>query len=288
MSKILITGSTGFVGSEIVSKLSKNNKIYIILRKKRKLNFKNKKIYKIYFKNFEDLNRKLKKIKVDSVIHCATHYIKKHEFDDIQKLCESNILYGNVILENIKKMNVKKFINFSTVWENYDGIKNNYFNLYSVYKKNFTNIINYYSNIYKDINFFNLIISDTFGEKDKRKKLINILKENYKKDMPTKILSKRLHINLLNVKDISNAVGILLNKKILPGRYVLKNKQTFSVLDIVNKLNATSEKKIKIKWLSNKLIREKIYNYRLGKFRCCPSRCQRAFYRYLCTNDSRR
>ena len=123
MSKILITGSTGFVGSEIVSKLSKNNKIYIILRKKRKLNFKNKKIYKIYFKNFEDLNRKLKKIKVDSVIHCATHYIKKHEFDDIQKLCESNILYGNVILENIKKMNVKKFINFSTVWENYDGIK---------------------------------------------------------------------------------------------------------------------------------------------------------------------
>tara|TARA_B100001121_G_scaffold308435_1_gene332430 strand:- start:3407 stop:4258 length:852 start_codon:yes stop_codon:yes gene_type:complete len=263
VSKILITGSTGFVGSEIVSKLSKNNKIYIILRKKRKLNFKNKKIYKIYFKNFEDLNRKLKKIKVDSVIHCATHYIKKHEFDDIQKLCESNILYGNVILENIKKMNVKKFINFSTVWENYDGIKNNYFNLYSVYKKNFTNIINYYSNIYKDINFFNLIISDTFGEKDKRKKLINILKENYKKDMPTKILSKRLHINLLNVKDISNAVGILLNKKILPGRYVLKNKQTFSVLDIVNKLNATSEKKIKIKWLSNKLIREKIYNYRL-------------------------
>ena len=34
-------------------------------------------------------------------------------------------------------MNVKKFINFSTVWENYNGEKENYFNLYAVYKTKF-------------------------------------------------------------------------------------------------------------------------------------------------------
>ena len=40
----------------------------------------------------------------------------------------------------------KKFINFSTVWENYNGKKDNFFNLYSVYKKNFSNIMKYYEN----------------------------------------------------------------------------------------------------------------------------------------------
>ena len=31
----------------------------------------------------------------------------------LKKLSESNILFGNIILENLDKMNVKKFINFS-------------------------------------------------------------------------------------------------------------------------------------------------------------------------------
>ena len=96
---------------------------------------------------------------------------KYHNFEDLKKLSDSNILFGNVILENLEVMGVKKFINFSTVWENYDGKKDNYFNLYSVYKANFTRIINFYKKKLNNISFLNLIISDTFGENDKRKKL---------------------------------------------------------------------------------------------------------------------
>ena len=39
----------------------------------------------------------------------------------------------------------------------------------------------YYKKIHHGIKFYNLIISDTFGDNDKRKKLINTLKTNYKK-----------------------------------------------------------------------------------------------------------
>ena len=75
-------------------------------------------------------------------------------------------------------MGVKKFINFSTVWENFNGKKENYFNLYSAYKASFLNIINFYNRKLNSIKFFNLVISDTFGESDKTNKLINILKKN--------------------------------------------------------------------------------------------------------------
>ena len=262
MNKILLTGSTGFIGSQLLEDLSKNNKIYITLRKKTKTLIKNKNITKIYFTNIDNLDSKLKKINVEIVIHCATHYVKNHEFKDIKKLSESNILFGNIILENIKKMKIKKFINFTTVWENYNGDKDNFFNLYSVYKKNFSNLISYYKKKSKKIKFYNLIISDTFGKSDKRRKIINLLKLNFKKNILTKIISKNLFLNLLNVKDIVGAVNIVIKKNIVPGEYVLKNNKTFPILKIIDTLNATSERKIRIKWLSNKVIKEKIYKYR--------------------------
>ena len=258
MRKILLTGTTGFIGSALVKNLSQNNEIYVILRKKKKIKISNK-INKIFFSNYSELDKKIKKIKIDIIIHCATHYIKSHKTDDLEKLSNSNILLGNILLDNIINMQVKKFINFTTVWENYNGKKNNFFNLYSVYKKAFSHLINYYDGILKNVKFYNLTISDTFGEQDKRKKIINILKINYKKNLITKIVSKNLFLNLLNVEDIINAVKIILNDKSKPGSYLLRNTKNYSISEIVNKINKDLSKKIKVVWLSKKIIKEKIY-----------------------------
>lgn len=265
MNKILLTGSTGFIGSELLKKLSKDNKIYITLRKKNKTYLKSKNINHIYFKDYDELNYTLKKISVNTVIHCATHYVKHHKESDIKKLSDSNILFGNIILENLDKLKVKKFINFTTVWENYNGIKDNHFNLYSVYKKNFNNLIRFYKKKFLKIKFFNLVLSDTFGENDKRKKLINLLKKNYKENKCTTIISKKLSLNLLNVLDIYDAVNLILKKNIKPNTYILKNSKNYSIIDIIKRINIISHKKIKIKWQSTKTFKEKIYRHKLIK-----------------------
>ncbi len=261
MYKILLTGSSGFIGSEILDQLSKNNIIYITQRNKKKVKKKvNQNIKKIYFKNYDNLNDKLSKLKIDIVIHCATHYIKNHTSKDIKKLSDSNILFGNVILENLRSMKVKKFIYFNTVWENYNSIKKNYFNLYAVYKSIFKELIAYYKKNLTFIKFYNLSISDTFGALDKRKKIINVLKSNYKKNKSTKILSKNLYLNLLNVEDIVEAVKILIKKNYKSNEYVLKNSKYYSLKEIINGINNTSIKKIKIQWISKKTIKEKLSN----------------------------
>ena len=265
MKKILLTGSTGFIGSQLLNELSKDYIIYITLRTKTKKIIKNNNIVKIFFDNYETLNKKLKKLKVNTVIHCATHYVKNHNFEDLKKLSNSNILFGNVILENLEVMGVKKFINFSTVWENYNGKKDNYFNLYSVYKANFSKIKYFYKKKLNDISFFNLTISDTFGKNDKRIKIINLLKNNYKKNIQTKIISKNLYLNLLNIVDINNAVILILKHKYKSGSYLLANKTDFKISLIIKKINNISKKKIKVKWLSNKVIKEKIYKYNVLK-----------------------
>lgn len=259
--KILLTGSNGFIGSNLYEKFCKNNELYLIIRNKKKTN---KKIYSkiIYFKNYKELNKKLKKIKVNLVIHTATHYKKNHTFNDLKKFNESNLYLGNIILENLNTMGVKKFINFSTVWEDYDGIKNNFFNLYAVYKNSFTNLINYYKKKNKKIKFFNIMISDTFGKNDNREKIINTLKDNYKKKKITKIISKNLYLNLLNVEDITRAINMIKNQNLKSGQYLLKNTRNIKIFNLIKKINESNEKKIFVKWQSKKTIKNKIYSYK--------------------------
>ena len=86
MSNILLTGATGFIGSNILNELKFGNKVFVIQREKSKIKIEKSKNIKILkFKNLKQLSNKLKKIKAETIIHCATHYKKKHSYKDINK-----------------------------------------------------------------------------------------------------------------------------------------------------------------------------------------------------------
>ena len=121
--KILITGSTGFIGSNIVNLLLKKNVyIYDILRNKNKKNKKiidlnkNKNYLPIFYKKFDELEKKLKKVKIDTVINCATYYTSKNDIKNIENLIKTNIIFCSIVLE-ILKNKIKKFINFGSMME---------------------------------------------------------------------------------------------------------------------------------------------------------------------------
>ena len=266
MNTIIITGSNGFIGSNLVNTLSKTHKLILLVRvksksKKTKYIF-NKNISFKFFKNNTELKNLLKKVKGSWLIHCATHYVKKHQSNDIGKIINSNIELGTILLDNLNVMGTKNFINFSTIWENYNGIKNNPHNLYSASKQAFEKIINYYQINNKKINFYSLVISDTYGANDKRQKLISVIKKNIINKKETKIISKNLHINLLNVNDIVSGVFILLKSKIKPGKYSMINKIPFKAIDLIQQIQKRIKSQVKIKWLSSKKVKEKIYNYK--------------------------
>ena len=183
MYDILITGGSGFIGNSLLEKFKKK-KIILVVKENSKINIKHIKIVK--YKNFSDLALKLKNIKTKTVIHCATHYVKEHQLNDIEKMIQANILLGSIILELSNKMNVNKFINITTIWELtlINSIKK--VNFYSLTKNIFSKIIKFYSTKYKKIKFYNLYLSDTFGDNDKREKILNVIKKkiyNKKNDM---------------------------------------------------------------------------------------------------------
>ena len=266
MPNILLTGATGFIGSNILKTVQLNNKVFVTqrLNSKKKIK-KTKNVIILKFKDYNSLSNKLKKVKVNTIIHCATHYKKKHSHKDIFKFVDANIMLGNIILENIKSLNPRKFINFSTTWEDIDNKENNPKNLYAAYKKSFNCIIQHYKRNFPNINFIDLMIVDTFGENDKRQKLINTLRKNYNRNKITKIISKKLYLNLINVEDIVSAVIIILKNKIQPGKYILKNSNYLNISNLIKHINK-SNNKIKVKWLSTSLIKDKILKYKKLKY----------------------
>ena len=74
MKKILLTGSNGFIGSNLLEELSKKYKIYCVVRSRKKnINKQN-----IFYINSNNLKYNLQTNKFYSIIHCATHYKKTH------------------------------------------------------------------------------------------------------------------------------------------------------------------------------------------------------------------
>jgi len=272
MKKILITGATGFIGKNLLDYfLKKKYFIYAVLRKSKK-NIKfvkehkiNKKFKSIIFSDIYDLKKKLLNYKIDYAFHAATYYVKKHKSSDINKIIESNILFPTIIIDLLCNKKIKKFINFGTVWQHYNNKKDHAYNLYASSKQAFNKIFNYYKNQFPKTKFYNLLISDTFGKNDKRKKLIPIIIKNYNKKNTVSI-PKNLSINLVNVKYITNIIENIINKNIKPDTYVIKDKKNMKIFDLINYLNQKLNKEIKINWTKNKSINEKIINFKTINF----------------------
>jgi len=121
--KILITGSSGFIGNTLVEELVPNNELILIDKAKSE---KKENFHEINLLNPDLIETAIDNLKlktVDVLIHCASILATKENHKDI------HLLYNNLkITESViiiaKVLKPKKIINFSTigVYPNMDGI----------------------------------------------------------------------------------------------------------------------------------------------------------------------
>jgi nucleoside-diphosphate-sugar epimerase len=273
MSKIVITGASGFIGLELLKILvKKKNTIYLILKNSKKnyllkKKLKNKKIKFVFFKFYSHLKKKTRNIYPSAIIHLATYYKNNHTFEDIEKFNRANILFGNIILEIFFKKKIKKFINVCSAMQNSMGLKKNPENLYASSKEAFNAIVNFYKKKNKS-KFYNLYLEDTYSENDKRNKILPTIKRNYIKNKKTTLIAKKLTMNFTHVSDVINAIFILLTKKIDQGNYQVFSKKEENIYKLIENFNKnkTYKNKIKIKILEKKFKNKKYYRFKKVPF----------------------
>jgi CDP-paratose synthetase len=265
MVRILITGSTGFIGSNLVTYFINNteHKLFLINRDK-KITHKDKNITNFYYdQKISNLINFFNEVRPEIVIHLATNYIKEHKANDISSLISSNILFGTEILEAMAHSDCKKILNFGSYFQNV-GNQSIYVpaNLYAATKESLDNIIKYYSK-YHDLNFITLKFFDTFGPNDNRNKLVDFLiksslsKENINLSNANKIIDLS-HISSI-IEHILHSISYLsaskknINKKFFISGFRVK------VRDIVSSIERASDTKINCSYGKFKYIKMNAY-----------------------------
>lgn len=171
---ILITGATGYVGRSFIESEASQYNITALVRKKC-LNLHSEVKQVIYDGTIESIKESLEN--VDLVLHLATKYVAEHQESDVKEIIESNVLFGANLLEAMKQKNVSKIVNIGTTWQMYEGKSSQYANLYASSKQSFQEILKFYTDCYS-WQTLNLHLNDTYGENDKRKKIIQLLIES--------------------------------------------------------------------------------------------------------------
>ena len=255
IKNIVITGATGFIGSNLVKRLvSEKYNLYLIVREESDLTCIKESIDSVnicvYKGETEELINIFKSIgKVDLVIHLASLFIAQHKQEQVTGLIDSNIKFGTQILEAMTYSGCKKIINTGSYWQHYKDEDYNPVCLYAATKEAYEMIMRYYYEA-EDISCLTLELFDTYGETDTRKKIINLLKECAEYNLHLEMSPGEQYINLVYIDDVIEAyiraIQILEKKNKINKKYVVSNKEEVTLMDLVGIVEKVYGKKLDI------------------------------------------
>ena len=240
--KIGIIGASGFLGKNLYKSLKKEKSLKMI-----RFSSYNK-------ENKNWINKVSKEIcfnKPEVIINCSSSQLLNDDEKSIRQLIETNITSQSIFLKNaLKSKQFKSFITFGTKWELDSKGKTKPVNFYAATKKAVDEILKLFCLDYK-LSIYSLKIFDTYGKNDKRKKFLNLLKENYKKNKLLKMTAGNQLLDLVNIDDLVDLIKILLRdivsqKKIGFFTYTVSSKKPIKLKNLVKKLMPILNKKLKI------------------------------------------
>lgn len=213
--KIAITGASGYLGSKILESLIMNktiNEIAVINHVNPiKVNSSKIKIYN----SSNELAQAVHGAKF--IIHFAAFYTSKSDDVSIDKLINANVLFTSHLFKLAQSEKNCRII-MPTTFSMFSSSKNpdlpNYNNYYpkTVYDvtKSFAELLA----ISLNLNVVFLRLSDTFGEDDKRSKIINLIRSSVKNhEELTLKKSSNFMLNVISVKDLINIINLMMTKQ---------------------------------------------------------------------------
>lgn len=200
---ILLTGSTGFLGSYLLKSFVKSGYEVIALKRSTSNTYRiNDYLKKVTLYNIDKVNLEdiFKKHKINIVINTVTNYGRID--NKISSILDTNLIFGLKLLEESVNSNAKAFINTDTLLE-----RN--INAYALSKAQLVDWMKFLSN--KQTKMINIKIEHMYGPKDDENKfiywLINKLKQNVEKIDLTSGVQKR---DFIYIDDIVNAYEIII------------------------------------------------------------------------------
>ncbi len=259
MRNVLVSGGSGFIGSNIVSLLQKKKYNVTVLDKKKPKNL-NVKFIK------SDLSNLQKLIKITKKIDYIFHLAGVSDINKVKKIptitIKDNIISMTNLLESAKVNKTKRFIFASSIYAH-----GNSGNLYTTSKIAAENIIKNYSLLYKT-KYTILRFATAYGTNNRGADVISLFFNNA-------INNKNIivHGNGKQTRDFINSKDIAIcSLKVLKKRYENKtltigNKKKIKIIDIAKLIKRITNTKSKILINKNK---KRFDDFDLNKLKKIP------------------
>jgi len=243
VKNILLTGGTGYLGSNLAKMLVEQNcNVFILKRKSSSLNKLEPILDKVELFDVEhlDYNQLFKQKNIQAVLHTATAYGRKQE--TITEIYNTNIVFPLNVLEACLNNGVKYFFNSTTTLPLE-------LNLYAFTKNQFSELLKFYNS---QINIVDIQLEYFYGPGDDDSKFVSFI--------ISKIQSGATEINLspctqirdfIYIDDVVNAYKILLNEHKDFSGYIqipLGCGHGISLKDLIDKIKATFNSNINLNY----------------------------------------
>ena len=255
LNKVMITGGSGYIGRNLYRFLvDAGYDVYCILRASsddRRIGALQNHIYK--YQTYDDIYGVFENVRPDCVIHLATLYDAEAKREQLSQMIESNVVYSTIILDAAVQTGCKYLINTTTQQEYYLGDDFFPVNLYACSKKAFKDMIEYYVK-WKSLKCVSLILFETYGPGDERRKILNVFRDARDGDV-IQMSPGEQRMYLCHINDVCNAyINVLTNISNLTGEkmeiveYAVKNDNGLTLKEIASIYQKVSGKEINYAW----------------------------------------
>jgi UDP-glucose 4-epimerase len=246
---IIVSGCTGFIGSNLVTKLLNSGFVVKGIAKNASKSF-----YPIYNVDLQNLDS-LKKIKADN-IDVVVHLAAKTDELDLLTMFTNNVISTINLLEYSVSKKIKKFIFISgqnvysqnlklPIREDYETFPNTN---YGITKLIAEQCVQYYSKKF-NLKVIILRVSYTYGQNQKQNKMIAKIINCYKKSN-TIFLHKYKNgfqkIDFIHVSDVCDAIINSIKAKNICGVYNIASGKPHTILDLISIMKKIRKTKSKI------------------------------------------
>lgn len=250
---MLLTGATGFIGTNLTKELRKQHNLFILGQFEgdpEKLGVPGI----IMTDDIQRLTDFIKDNQIEGIIHLASLYLTVHTSDQVKDLISSNVYFGTAVLEAASLAGcVRWFLNTGSIWQNYntEGAEYNPVNLYAATKQAFIDIAKYYSDV-SGIKFCTLKLCDTYGPNDTRMKLFKLFKDYSESGEVLKMSPGEQLIDLIYITDVIagfvHLVELLASDTELADEYVLTSGRQIPLKMLAKLFCEVSGRGLNIEW----------------------------------------
>ena len=207
--RILVTGSSGFIGRKLVSELQKNgHEIAVLFHSTITSVSKNVQEITIHNQTWE---KEVLDFAPQFVFHLAgkSHY--PNSFAEKEELWEANVRFGNKLVDVILKVPNVTFVNFTTSLA-YKGSELLPYTYYALTKSCFYHTLAFFASQNK-LSVFNLILFNVYGKGDTTKRALNYIVDSLGQKEVVAMSPGEQLLDFVHVDDVVHLCLQLLDEK---------------------------------------------------------------------------